>query len=118
MENIENLVDISFKNKKLQNVFISSVNLIREYGAMNARVIMRRMAFLKAAPTLSDVPHRPPERCHQLEGRRKNQFAVDVKHPYRIVFKPEHDPVPKTKDGGIDLTQITVIEVQGIEDYH
>lgn len=118
MDNIESLMDISFKNKKLQNVFNASVKLKKEFGAMNAKVIMRRMAFLKAAPSLSDVPHRPPERCHQLDGRRKNQFAVDVKHPYRLVFKPDHDPMPKTKDGGIDLTRITAIEIQSIEDYH
>ena len=73
---------------------------------------------MSAAPTLADVSHRPPERRHQLDGKRKGQFAVDVQQPYRIVFKPEHNPVPKTEDGGIDLGQITAIEIQGIEDYH
>ncbi len=111
-------MDISFKNNKLQKVFNSSAELTKKYGARNARIIQRRMAFLRAAPTLAEVPHRPPERRHQLEGRRKGEFAVDIEHPFRIVFKPGHNPVPKTKDGGIDLTQVTAIEILSIEDYH
>ena len=111
-------MDISFKNKKTQKVFNSSAELKKKYGARNARIIQRRMAVLRAAPTLSDVSHRPPERRHQLEAERKGEYAVDIKQPFRIVFKPGHNPVPKTRDGGVDLTQITAIEILGVEDYH
>jgi len=111
-------VDISFKNKKTQRVLNSSAELTKKYGAINARIIQRRMVFLQAAPTLADVPHRRPERRHQLEGKRQNEYAVDVEHPFRIVFKPGHNPIPKTRDGGVDLTRVTAIEILGVEDYH
>ena len=30
-------------------------------------------------------------RCHQLKGNRKNQFAVNLVHPYRLVFEKKGD---------------------------
>jgi proteic killer suppression protein len=73
---------------------------------------------LDAAPSLADVPATPPERCHPLKGDRDGEFAVDVQQPHRLVFRPNHEPVPRKDDGGIDLRQVTEIEVLSIEDYH
>lgn len=74
--------------------------------------------MLLAAPNLADVPTHKPERCHPLTGERAGQFAVDLKQPFRLVFIPNHDPIPSKPDGLIDLTQITSIKVLSIEDYH
>ena len=111
-------VNISFKNKKLQGIFESDAAIKKAFGKVNARYIQRRMTFLRAAPSLSHVPHQRPERCHQFEGRGKEQFVVDVKQPFRLVFKPAHNPLPRSNDGGIDLEQITAIEILAVEDYH
>ena len=81
-------------------------------------MIMRRMKVLEMAPTLADVPSEKPEKRHELTGNRKGEFAVYVKYPYRITFVPNHSPVPKMKDGGIDLTRVTAIEILKVEDYH
>lgn len=118
MKNLEYYVDISFKNKKMKRIFESNAELKKEFGKVNARFIQRRMAFLNAAPNLSHVPRRPPERCHQLKGRRSEQFAVDVEHPFRLVFIPAHSPIPTTKDGGVELQQVTAIEILVVEGYH
>ncbi|HBF43624.1 MAG TPA: system killer suppression protein, partial [Desulfobacteraceae bacterium] len=75
-----------------------------------ARLIMRRMAVLRASPVLSEVPHKKPERRHKLSGKRSGQFAVVLKHPFRLIFKPDHEPLPRKDDGGLDLTQITAIK--------
>lgn len=79
---------------------------------------MRRLVVLRAAPSLVEVPHLPPERRHELTGQMKGTFAVDLKHPFRLLFKPAHDPVPTLADGGIDLSQVTAIIILGVEDYH
>ena len=92
--------------------------LVTAYGKENARVIMKRLQFLGAAPTLADVPHTPPTRRHELIGRRKGEFSVDVKHPFRLIFEPNHDPVPLKDDGGIDLRQVTAVEIIAVEDTH
>lgn len=83
-----------------------------------AKVIKIRMAVLQAATTLAQVPTTPPDRCHQLHGDRDEQFAVDLVHPRRLVFKPDHEPVPRREDGGIDLAKVTAIEIIEMVDYH
>lgn len=79
---------------------------------------MLRIAFLKNAETLSKVPPRPPNRRHQLSGDRDEQFAVDLAHPHRLVFEPNHDPLQRREDGGIDLDRVTAIRVMEVIDYH
>ncbi len=111
-------MNIGFKNKKLCKTFSSSAGLHTAYGGKMAKTIMNRMAVLQAAPTLEDVTHLPPEKRHELKGNRKGQYAVYLKHPFRLVFIPDHDPVPKKPDAGDDLSQITAITILKVEDYH
>ena len=73
---------------------------------------------LRAADTLADISTLPPARCHQLSGDRAGQFAVDVRHPFRLIFEPAHDPVPRKEDGGIDLPRVTAIRILEVTDYH
>ena len=83
-----------------------------------ARVIMMRMAVLRAARNLGLVPSTPPDRRHQLVGDRDEQFAVDLVHPYRLVFEANHEPLPRKYDGGVDTEQVTAITVLDVVDYH
>ncbi len=83
-----------------------------------ASVIINRMALLDLAGSLDQVPTRPPERRHQLTEDRKGQFSVDLVHPYRLVFTPNHEPVPLAEDGGINLQQVTEIKILEVIDYH
>lgn len=111
-------MNISFSRSKLQKTFNSEKELIREYGPDQARVIMRRMSVLRAAASLEEVPRFPPERHHELTGDMQGMFAVDLKHPYRLLFVPSHDPVPRTDDNSIDLRNVTAIKILEIKDYH
>ena len=79
---------------------------------------MIRMAVLKASINLAVVPTTPPERRHQLSGVRDEQFAVDLVHPKRLVFKVNHKPPQRRDDGGIDLEQVTSITILDLVDYH
>lgn len=83
-----------------------------------ALTIMARIGFLKNASTLSRVPTTRPERRHQLKGDCNEMFAIDLVHPFRLVFEPNHDPLPRRKDGGIDLEQVTAIKILEVVDYH
>lgn len=53
-----------------------------------------------------------------LKGDRAGQIAVDVTRSVRIVFQPDHNPVPLTADGGIDRSRVTAITVVFVGDYH
>jgi proteic killer suppression protein len=117
-QRIDASVDIFFKSNKLAKVLNEEARLKKEYGAKNGKQIRLRLAVLAAAPTLADVPTQPPDRCHQLKADRKGCFAVDAEHPFRIVFEPNHDPMPLKEDGGVDLRKVTAITILEIVDYH
>ena len=111
-------MDIVFRTRKLEKTFNSRRDLTKAYGDRLAKATMRRMAVLLSARTLAMVPTTPPERRHQLVGRRKGQYAVDLIHPHRLVFKPANEPVPQTEDGGIDVDRVTAIVILDVVDYH
>jgi proteic killer suppression protein len=67
---------------------------------------------------LEDLRDLPQARCHELHGKRKGQLSVDLDGPYRLVFKPANDPLPKKSDGGLDWTRVTAIMIIGVEDTH
>ena len=53
-----------------------------------------------------------------MTGDRKGQLAVDLVQPYRLVFSPDHDPIPIREDGGLDWKLVTKIVVEEIVNYH
>ena len=111
-------MEISFRNQRLARIFNSERELRRTYGDRQARAILARVGALANAPALAMIPSTPPQRLHQLAGGRENQFAVDLIHPYRLAFEPDHDPNPLKEDGGIDLMQVTAITILEVVDYH
>ena len=44
--------------------------------------------------------------------------SMDLDQPYRLIFIPDHDPVPTLRDGGLDWSQVTAIKILGVEDTH
>lgn len=114
-------LDISFKNKKLEKEFNEGAHLSKVHGAKRAKKIRIRMAEFRAATSLMDFwpPKSGPSRCHELtQGKRKGQLSVDLDHPYRLIFIPDHDPAPKNENGGLDWLQVTAIKILGVEDTH
>ena len=89
----------------------------RAFG-QRTRSLRRRLRALSQASNLADVPTDPPERRHQLTGDRKGQLAVMLTGNWRLIFEPDHDPVPLKDDGGLDLEQVTAIKFIEIVDYH
>ncbi|MCK5524627.1 MAG: HigA family addiction module antidote protein [Thiomargarita sp.] len=110
-------MNITFKTKKLQKLFNQKKELIRKYGERRAKLMQLRMIQIQAAQSLADLgpPYSGPARCHELKGNRAGTFSVDLEHPYRLLFYPNHDPVPTREEGGIDWSQITAIEIIGVE---
>ena len=111
-------MDIAFRTRKLEKTFNSAVALKRACGAQMVRVIMTRLAVLRAARNLALVPTSRPERAHRLCGDRDGQYAVDLVHPYRLVFEIGHAPFPRTEEGGVDAGQVTAIVIVDVVDYH
>jgi len=110
-------MEIQFATKKIMKIFNDESQLMRVYGSLYKKIKLR-MNVLRSAPNLAFVPIVPPDRCHKLKADRAGQFAVDLIHPYRLVFKPSVDPPPRTKDGDIDKEKVVSITIIEVVDYH
>jgi toxin HigB-1 len=113
-------VKVSYKTNKLKDLLNTQKDLIRAFGKKVAKAVMVRHQLLKSSSTLQDLPHTPPVRCHALKGNRKGQYAMDTaaKSGFRIIFRPDHEPVPENKDGSVDRSQVTDVEVLDVINYH
>lgn len=111
-------MEIRFATKGLQKVCNSKKELDRTFGNKIAEKLAQRLFELKAAESLAEMSHLPPIRLHELGGKREGQLAVDLVHPKRLIFKPDHDPLPKKTDGGLDKTRVTRVLITEIVDYH
>ncbi len=111
---------ITFRNRSLEKLANSAKELTRKFGSQVAKKITMRLRTLDATDCLANVNHEPPERRHELKGQRKGQFAVVTTKTsgVRVIFKPNHDPVPTKEDGGVDLIRVTDIVIWDIDDYH
>ena len=110
-------MDIAYQSKKLKKQLTQPKELIKSFGQM-ARKVNQRIEELKAATTLSVMQTIPAARCHELTGNRKGQLAVQVSVNYRLIFEPNHEPIPAKVDGGLDWEAVTAITIIDIEDYH
>lgn len=71
---------------------------------MSAKLHMR-IDEIRAVDTVEEMIQFRIGRCHALKGNRKGQYAVDLEHPYRLVF---------TKHGN----EIEIAHILEIVDYH
>lgn len=111
-------MDLRYSSSKLQKICNSDANMKAKYGPQMAKKMQQRLMELKAADTLAQISRVPPPRCHEHTGNNRGKLTVDLVHPYRLVFQPNHNPVPVKVDGGLDWEKVTSIVVLGVEDPH
>jgi proteic killer suppression protein len=117
---LEKRMDLFISDKKLSRA-IEDDSVSGRYGNPMAKKIKLRLAALQAAESLGDFwpPNSGPERCHQLIGNLAGTFSVDLKQPYRLLFKPiESTPGPDGCDEQERWKSITSIQILAIEDTH
>lgn len=59
----------------------------RAYGREMSEKIQMRIDEISAADTVEEMIQYRIGRCHPLSNNRKGQYAVDLVHPYRLVFE-------------------------------
>lgn len=111
---------IAYRTQRLETLLKTWRELEKTFGTKVAKAIVQRKTLLEIVDHLGEVPHVPPEKCHELSGKEKGKFSVYTapKSGVRVVFVPDHDPVPKKDDGGMDLTAVTDILIWYVGDYH
>lgn len=110
-------MDIIFASDKLREQCNNSKKGVKAFGPDRARRLRKRLDDIDAAGSLDDF-NLLPGRCHELTGTKRGQFSLDLDHPYRLIFEPAHNPVPRNEGGGLDWKGITAVRILGIEDTH
>lgn len=109
---------IQFRTTKLKKLCNDFTISRRELGEVCARKLRTRLDELDAAECLEHIRYIPPARCHELKGKLQGILSVDLEHPFRLLFKPAHNPVPQKADGGLNWNEVTAIIIEKVEDTH
>ena len=112
-------MEVYYRTNKLQKNCSSEKAMRAEWGPKMAEKIALRIAQLEAADNLEVIARSGLGRFHELKGDRKGQLSLDLVHPQRLLFQPNHDPVPRKEEGGeLDLAKITSVLILEITDPH
>lgn len=98
-------MEVSYKTNKLRKECTNVSVCERSYGHDMAVMIFQRIAEIQASPTVEFMIEHRIGRCHALKFDRKGQFAVDLVHPFRMVFEKQ----------GHEIQLVRIVE---ITDYH
>ena len=98
-------MQVEFKNRTIEKVCTNASVASKKYGNEMAEKIQQRIDEIKAADNVEQMIQFRIGRCHKLQGNRKEQYAVDLVHPQRLVFE---------KHG----SEIQIANILEIVDYH
>ena len=100
-------MEIHFKSKKLKKHCENPGEAQRIYGSEIGTKLTQRVRELESAPNLAEIKNIPAARLHRLKGDRSNEFAVDLAHPFQLIFKPILE-----SDANINvLDSITIVRI-------
>ena len=86
-------MEITYKNKRIKKVCTDASTAERTYGTEMAVKIQQRICELSAAETVEFLMHFHIGRCHPLSQNRKGQYALDLVHPYRLIFEKKGNDI-------------------------
>jgi proteic killer suppression protein len=108
-------MDLSFLSADLRKLCEVSSVAQRRLGRDSAKRLRTRLAELLAAAAVSELVAGDP---HPLVNDRAGQYSLKLAGGHRLVFAPDHEPVPMLDVGGIDWRRVTKVQIVFIGDYH
>lgn len=106
-------MQVVYADKELARCAGDRAYAVRKMGQRRADVYMDRLNDLRGAANLDDLKD-VPGRYHELTGNRAGQWACDLDHPYRLIFKP----VLNSDGNVIGLIVEQTVSILEIVDYH
>jgi hypothetical protein len=105
-------LEIAFSTKALRELCENQTRATKLLGAKVAENLKRRLADLRAAPSIPEVVAGRP---YELDGARSGDFAVNLCDGVRIVFCANHNIVPRLESRQVDWAKIGRIKIVKIE---
>lgn len=102
-------MQLEYKTKKLKTECENLNKAVKSYGRQNGEKLHLRIDQLVSADSVEDLIQYGIGRCHELLGNRSGQYAIDLVHPFRLVF---------TKSEKSSLAKINIIRIMEVTDYH
>ncbi len=109
---------IEYNSRAMQKVCTSEKEMKKRHGAVRAKLLQRRLNELENASNLAMMQKLPGANCHALKADRRGQWAVSLDGAYRLIFAPNHDPLPAIAAGEVDVAAVTSILILEVVDYH
>jgi len=111
-------VYIEYKTRKLKKCCLEFKRAKRTWNKRQAEKVAQRINEIAAAPTLDDLYKLPPAGCHQLTADLKGKLAVNLVHPYRLIFEPLGEKDDIYTEGALDRRKVVGVRILGVGDYH
>lgn len=108
-------MDISYKDSNIQKTCENHKTASKKLGDQSAKKLNLRLQQIEATQNVAALVLGNP---HPLKGDRNLQFALDLHGGHRLVFSPNHDPIPHKNENEIDWSLVTKIIIIFIGDYH
>ena len=108
-------MEIRYRNKKIRELCEKRRVAEKKLGTDCARKLLLRLQQLEAAARVADLVSGNP---HPLKGEWDGHMALALAGGYRLVFAPADDPRPTNVDGSIAWSEVTIVSIQYIGDYH
>lgn len=105
---------VTYRTRKLTRQCEDPRIAKKDFGPQIGNTLTRRVGEFLAATSLWDIKNIPAPRLHRLQGNRAGEYAVDLVHPFRLVFTP----LVHAKTDLHALQKITAIRIERVEDYH
>ena len=83
-------MNIEYRNRGIEKVCTDASFAEKKYGREMADKIHQRIDKIEAAESVEQMIQYHIGRCHPLHQNRKNQYAVDLVHPMRLVFEKKN----------------------------
>jgi len=85
------------------------------HGTDGAKKLRTRLSDLDAAENVCELIAGRP---HPLEPDSSREFFVELADGKRLVFTPDHQPIPLNEHNKTDWAKVTAISIVFIGDYH
>ncbi len=96
---------ITYANRKIEKVCTDYKAAVKAHGAQMAEKIHLRIKQISSKKSIELILQDRTGRCHLLKQDRKGQYAMDLTHPYRLIFE-------------VHGNEVQIANIIEITDYH
>lgn len=117
-------MNIRYRNSALEKVCTDLKEAKKQYNPKVSMSLHAAINFIQNATSLKDVINYPPFHFHDLQGDRKNQYAIDIagrKSGYRLIIIPINNSGTKSSKEeifGKSASNIVIVHLEEVTNHY